>query len=349
MRKLATRRVVSDVRPIEGADNIELCVLDGWQVVTKKGDFQPQDDCIYFEIDAAFKAESLIGRSLDPARLTNIYTDDGQQFQGFRIRTIKLRGQISQGYILPLSYFDGVNVDLQADDLAPQLEVYKFEKPVQADNGNMPVRCAFPGHLQKTDQERIQNLVAEVYQAYVDNHISFEVSYKLEGTSMTVSRFEQEEHVCSRNLSYLLDQPVDTAPMLSIGKDILAKIQGDFTVQGELVGPGIQGNFEKVAQASFYMFSLFDPKQRCYVTPRQAREFAVAHDINHVPVLHEAVTLQQLFGAGLDQDGLLKALLAYADGPSGLKGAYREGLVYKAEQTGFSFKTISNKYLLKQE
>lgn len=348
MRKLATRRVVSNVRPIEGADNIELCILDGWQVVTRKGEFQPQDECIYFEIDAAFKADSLIGRSLDPARLTNVYTDDGQQFQGFRIRTIKLRGQISQGYILPLSYFDGMNLDLHADDLAQPLEVYKFEKPVQADNGNMPVRGAFPGHLQKTEQERIQNLIAEVYQIYLDNRICFEVSYKLDGTSMTVSRFAQEEHVCSRNLSYLLDQPVDSAPMIILGKQLLDKIQADFTVQGELVGPGIQGNFEKVAQASFYMFSLFDPKTYRYLTPQQTRDFAAAHGIQHVPVLHESITLQQLFGAGLDQDGLLKALLAYADGPSGLKGAYREGLVYKAEQGGFSFKTISNRYLLKQ-
>lgn len=348
MRKLATRRVVSDVRPIEGADNIELCILDGWQVVTKKGDFQPQDNCIYFEIDAAFKAESLIGRSLDPARLTNLYTDDGQQFQGFRIRTIKLRGQISQGYILPLSYFDGLNLDLQADDLAQVLEVYKFEKPVQADNGHMPVRGAFPGHLQKTEQERIQNLIAEAYQIYLDNHLSFEVSYKLDGTSMTVSRFDQDEHVCSRNLSYLLDQPVDTAPMLRLGKAVLGRVAGDFTVQGELIGPGIQGNFEKVAQPAFYMFSLFDPKTYRYLPPQETRAFAAAHGIQHAPVLHESITLQQLFGAGLDQDGLLKALLAYADGASGLKGAYREGLVYKAEQTGFSFKTISNRYLLKQ-
>ena len=349
MRKLATRRVVSDVRPIEGADNIELCIIDGWQVVTKKGNFQPQDECIYFEIDAAFKADSLVGRSLDPARLGRVHTDDGQQFQGFRIRTIKLRGQISQGYILPLNYFDGITLDMRAEDLSTQLEVHKFEKPVLADNGNMPVRGAFPGHLQKTDQERIQNLIAQVYQIYLDNQLHFEVSYKLDGTSMTVSRYGQEEHVCSRNLSYVLEQPVDTAPMLRIGKEILGKVAGNFTVQGELIGPGIQGNFEKMAQATFCMFSLFDPKAYRYLSPQQSRDFAATHGIMHVPVLHESVTLQQLFGTGLDQDSLLKALLAYADGPSGLKGAYREGLVYKAEQTDFSFKTISNRYLLKQE
>ena len=97
------------------------------------------------------------------------------------------------------------------------------------------------------------------------------------------------------------------------------------------------------------MFSLFDVKRRENVTPSEARLFAQQHGLNYVPVLHGNMTLQALFGENLTQTELLDALLHYADGESGLKGKYREGLVYKAEQESpFSFKTISNKYLLKQ-
>lgn len=349
MRKLASKRTVTELKPIEGADRIELAIIDGWQIVVKKGDFQVGDSCIYFEIDSAFKADSLVGRSLDPSRLTKIYTDDGQQFEGFRIKTIKLRGQISQGFVLPLHYFEDSSFLADENQLSQTLEVYKFERPIFANSGLAPVRSDFPLHLQKTDQERIQNLIDAVYQIYLENRMSFEVSYKLDGTSMTVSRFEGDEHVCSRNLSFQLDCPDDEMTLVILGKDILKNIQGDFTIQGELVGPSIQSNFENLQKPQFYMFSLFDVKRRENLPPSQARAFAQQYGLNYVPVLHENSTLEHLFGAGLTQAALLEALLNYAEGESGLQGKYREGLVYKSnEDQSVSFKTISNAYLLKQ-
>lgn len=349
MRKLATKRTVTELKPIEGADRIELAMIDGWQIVVKKDDFKVGDSCIYFEIDSAFKADSLVGRSLDPSRLSKIYTDEGKQFEGFRIKTIKLRGQISQGFVLPLSYFKDESLLADEDQLSQNLEVYKYERPIFANSGLAPVRGDFPLHLQKTDQERIQNSIDEVYQVYLENQIHFEVSYKLDGTSMTVSRFEGDEHVCSRNLSFQLDCAYDDMTLVILGKEMLKSIEGDFTIQGELVGPSIQSNFENLAKPQFYMFSLFDVKRRENVTPSEARLFAQQHGLNYVPVLHGNMTLQALFGENLTQTELLDALLHYADGESGLKGKYREGLVYKAEQeSSFSFKTISNKYLLKQ-
>ena len=51
-RKLASIRKVLTTKPIEGADAIELAVVDGWQTVIKKGEFQVGDLCVYFEIDS---------------------------------------------------------------------------------------------------------------------------------------------------------------------------------------------------------------------------------------------------------------------------------------------------------
>lgn len=88
MRKLATIREIKDIQPIEGADRIEVATVDGWQVVIKKGEFKVGDKIIYIEID-----------SIVPEREEFEFLRDRK----FRVRTIKLRKQISQGLIMPLS------------------------------------------------------------------------------------------------------------------------------------------------------------------------------------------------------------------------------------------------------
>ncbi|MDR2440776.1 MAG: RNA ligase (ATP), partial [Planctomycetaceae bacterium] len=92
-RQLATIQRVKALRPIPGADSIETCLMEGnaWEVVVRKGEFNVDDYCIYFEIDSFLPKEErysfLAGRS---DKIMN-----GEQ--GYRLRTIKLRGQISQG------------------------------------------------------------------------------------------------------------------------------------------------------------------------------------------------------------------------------------------------------------
>jgi len=52
VRKLVTIQEISEVKPIPGADFIELVVIKGWQCVAKKGEFKPEDSCVYFEVDS---------------------------------------------------------------------------------------------------------------------------------------------------------------------------------------------------------------------------------------------------------------------------------------------------------
>src|SRR5438876_1094061 len=93
-RKLASIRKISEVLPIEGADNIELVKVDGWQCVTKKGEFKPGDLCIYFEIDSFLPIRS----EFEFLRKSS-YKKMGDK-EGFRLKTIKLRGHLSQGLVL---------------------------------------------------------------------------------------------------------------------------------------------------------------------------------------------------------------------------------------------------------
>ena len=52
MRKLASIQRVWKIEPIEGADRIELAHVLGWQCVVNKGQFQPMDLAVYFEVDS---------------------------------------------------------------------------------------------------------------------------------------------------------------------------------------------------------------------------------------------------------------------------------------------------------
>lgn len=360
MRKLASIRNIESVHPIEGADKIEMVVIDGWQVVSQKGNFKAGDQCVYFEIDSVFEKDSVVGLSLPADKVARVHTEEKQYVEGFRIKTIRLRGQISQGYALPLTYFEGLDVNLEAEDLTAELNVLKYDKPESWSGpgagyanaaGNFPT-----DFIKKTDQERAQNLKRSIKDAY-DNDTLFEVTYKLDGSSMTVGRYVQHEEtkdvICSRNLALKLDGEVDTSHFLITGRPVLNKmVEKDivnFALQGELVSPGIQKNFEGVLNPEYYVYSVWDVKGFRHVAPKVARHFVNEWGLKYVPVLHEAITLKELFGEVEDANDLLAKLLAYAEGPSGLNGKYREGLVYKSEDGSFSFKTISNSYLLKEK
>jgi len=104
-RKLATIRKVNEIKPIEGADMIELAIVDGWQCVVKKGEFKPGDPGVYFEIDSYLPIEERY-EFLRKSSYKKIPDQlQGQRAEGFRLKTVKLRGQISQGLMLPPGYF----------------------------------------------------------------------------------------------------------------------------------------------------------------------------------------------------------------------------------------------------
>lgn len=362
MRKLASIRIVESVHAIPDADKIEMVVIDGWQVVSQKGNFKAGDKCVYFEIDSAFEKDSVVGLSLPVEKAIRVNTEDKGFIEGFRIKTIKLRGQISQGYALPLSYFRTFkNVDLDAEDLTFELNVLKYDKP-ESGFGMGPGFARTAGNfptdfIRKTDQERAQNLKHQIFEHYQAG-TCFEVTYKLDGSSETIGRYEQGDEVkdviCSRNLALKLDEEDVTSQFITVGRPVLDKLILDghvnVAVQGELVSPGIQKNFENVLNPALYIYSVWDVKGYKYLNPSKAREFVAEIGATYVPVMHENITLQELFGEQIeDANELLAKLLEYAEGPSGLNGKYREGLVYKSEDGIFSFKTISNSYLLKEK
>ena len=339
MRKLATIRKIDSIRPIPDADAIECAVVGGWTVVIKKGDFKAGDLATYVEIDSWIPTElaPFLSKGKEPREYNGV--------RGERLRSVKLRGQLSQGLLLDrFVALDKVGEIHEGMDVSDLLNIVKYEPPVPACLAGK-ARGGFPSFIPRTDQERIQNLTIE-HAEWVSPGFpimpTWEVTEKLDGSSMTVYVNEQDQGVCSRNLN-LYDTEGNTLWQVAHRDQIITALQDsqrNLAIQGELIGEGIQGNHYKIKGQSFYVFDIYDIDKGLYLTPKERRDFCEFHELLHVPVIDTASHLS----LGETIEGLLK----HAEGKSRLNPQTdREGLVFKCNEKQESFKTIANSYLLK--
>jgi len=347
MRKLATIRRIDALTPIDGADAIECATVGGWKVVVKKGEYTVGDLAVYCEIDSWIPTElaAFLSKGKEPREFEGI--------KGERLRTIKLRGQLSQGLLLPLSTVyclpSTTECDILGDDVSEPLGIIKWEMPMNAQLAGM-AKGNFPSVIPKTDQERAQNLVQEIVGA-IEAGMKFEITEKLEGSSMTCYLIDGEFGVCSRNLD-LKETEGNTFWQVARRDNIEAKMLNEtdenwnFAIQGELIGPGIQGNIYKLSQPMFHVFDVYDISNGCYLNPADRHALITNIGLQHVPVLASAAELYDTLGI-TDIPQLLK----FAEGKSvmGMIGCEREGIVFKEVNGGMTFKAISNKYLLNEK
>lgn len=185
-RKLASIQTITSLKPIEGADSIEVAQILGWHVVVKKGDFQVNDQVVYCEID-----------SIMPDRPEFEFLKP----RGMRVRTIRLKGQISQGICFPLSILPPDFEPVEDTDCTDVLEVLKYEVPIPA-NLRGTIKGNFPSFIPKTDETRIQ-VLQPLLDKYKDTYCY--ITEKLDGSSATFYIKDGEFGVCSRNIDLLED------------------------------------------------------------------------------------------------------------------------------------------------
>lgn len=338
-RKLASVQRVLALHPIENADAIERAQINGWQCVVKKGEFVPGDQGVFFEIDA-------IPPDLPPlAFLWTARNAEGPQPRpdSFRIRTMRLRGTLSQGLLLPLSTFDLPTNLSEGDDLTALLGVGKWEPPVPAGMGEF--RAPFPPLVRKTDEMRVQSVPGVLDEL---QGLPYVITLKCDGTSATycIDPRTEEFHACGRNHSvteganhywnvarkYEIEAALRTAPHLAI--------------QGEICGPGIQKNRLGLKDVGFFAFNVYNQQEGKYLSHDEARAFLESVNLPAVPVVEEGASFAHT------QD----SLLALAEGKYEGTQNEREGIVIrpKTERTSvllagrLSFKAISNRFLLKE-
>lgn len=335
MRELATIRTIKNVKPIPGADFIERIQIDGWWCVSQKGSFNISDKCIYFEID------SLLPLIEQFAFLANKGTKkmlhDGEEVEGYRLRTIKLRGQISQGLALPLSAFP--EVDESMGDVTELLNILLYEPPIPSCLDG-EVHGVVPGFIPHTKEYRVQNVqdLLDINRGKV-----FTLTEKIDGTSSTFYKHEGHFGVCGHNWEYK-ETEKNTYWEMAHKYDLENVVKNGFAIQGEICGEGIQGNPLKIKGHELRVFFIWDIVAKRYLSTSEMINVCHDNDLQYIPIIDDAFVL----------DHTIDELLIIAEGKSQLcETAEREGIVFvlndpddESTNGKTSFKAISNKYIL---
>lgn len=345
-RKLASIQRIWKIDPIEGADRIELAHVLGWQCVVNKGQFQPMDAAVYFEIDSFLP----IRPEFEFMRKTS-YKNSDILSEGFRLRTLTFRGQISQGLLLPITVFSELPDYLEiGTDVTEQLGVRKWEIEERATTGGTVIGT-LPRDIPHTDETRVQEN-PELIQAFAE--LEYYISTKMDGSSHSIGIDENGFHVCGHNYEYK-DDGSSSFYNLVKGRGYQERLEAfvaengltTLTIQGELCAPGIQRNRLKLTKPEWYVFTVRENGKR--VGLKRMQEICKALRMITVPIEEVDTDLPSKYPT-------VEALLKRADGkyPNGGK---KEGIVIRPTESIFcplisaslSMKVVSNKYLLKNE
>lgn len=334
MRKLASIQVVESLAPIPNADAIEVARVLGWEVVVKKNEFRVGERVVYCEIDA---------------RLPERPEFEFLRPRGFRIRTVRLRGQVSQGICFPLAILGETEIEVGAD-VTDRLEITKYEPPLPP-SAAAEIKGGFPGWLPKTDEIRLQT-VPELLERYAEGE--FYLTEKLDGMSCSAWLDEDGLNIAGRNwnLKFVEGNAYWRAAAVVGLAEKLHRLRTDFgadlALQGEVVGPGIQKNLLALPEATFKCFGAFDRTTRTFLDFERFVRLTEAVEIPTVPILDRAFRL-----AGTVAEMVTLATRKSVINPKN----WAEGIVVrsKTEQyesaTGgrLSFKVINPEFLLKHD
>lgn len=275
--KLATIEIIKEINQHPNADRLELAKVLGWQAVVKKGEFKQGDKCVFIVIDTIL-----------PDEPWSAFLKDGDK--PIRLRTVKLRGEYSQGLVLPLSVLpENVQGWQVGADVGGELGVKKYEKELSLALSGV-AKCNFPEYLVcKTDEDNGLS-----HPEIVDLVLSHpcQITRKLDGSSMTLIVEDGKiVHVCSRRLSL---EESDSNAFWMAAKKLNLKNVGDIIIQGELMGPGIQGNQLGLNEPEIYVYQI--KAEREWLSQSQLQFVCSTLGCESVPVLVDKVV-----GATVDE------------------------------------------------
>lgn len=352
MRKLASIVKIENVERIKNSDFLVKVTMynKGWEVVCRINDnFKRDDIAVYFEIDSALPIGDERFEFLKERCKRVWKIGEKTVFETIKIKTINLRGVISQGLILPINLFpelNGFNID---DDVTDILGINHFDNiSLEWDKitGKITLdgefKANFPSFVNKTDEERIQNL------SYFFKDLRgtlWEVTDKYDGSSMTcfyslINRPDDPFGVCNRNTEYY-DKDKNIYWDIAKKYEICEKLKfynDEIAFQGELVGPGINANRDRYTEHDFFIFNIFDIKNRRYFTPDERYYLCDKYKLKHVRVIQKNMDV-------FNELDTLEKMLSFVDGKTE-HGNRKEGCVFKSLDGISSFKCINNQYLL---
>ncbi len=365
-RKLASIVEIASCDPVVNSDRLSVARMrgKGWQVVVGRGEFKPGDRCVYFEIDSFLDPEDGRYAFLRDRCLRKIVSKSGAVLRsGIRIKTLKLRGVVSQGLLMPASAFPEAAGMRPGDDATALLKVAHYDevveqlRPLTGKGLAGDVMGPFPSLIPKTDEERIQNL-GEWFETMKGR--VWQVTQKHDGMSCTIAYSPtidpgNPEIVCSRNNRVKRETANGEIPVvwrmaekyrvLETLKRVYERSGGteEYALQGEVVGPGIQGDRGGETEHEFRAFRMWNIRDHGYVKPDWLVSLCAEWGIPHANVVADGMRF-------FDEVTTMEDALRFAEGKT-KNGREREGVVLKTVDAGdyASCKIVSNRYLLKED
>lgn len=293
-RKLAYIARISQIEPHTNADNLEIAQVGGFKSIIQKGSFKAGDFVVYVETD-----------SLLPKQEWNQFLFKKPEAQEVRIKTIRLRGVISQGVIFPRTIlpeyvivqdpnneFNQTQIEsqylIEGADVTNILNIKLWVEEVPAQLKGK-VKGVFPGFLIKTDQPRLETDL-EVLKR--NEGVLCWISEKLDGTSVTFYYRQGEFGVCSRNLELFEDESLywRIAKEYNI-KELLSSLGLNIAIQGEIFGLGVQKNRLKLNKVMFRVFDVFSIDQSRYYNYNELLNFSEQTKLELVPIINSNYVL----------------------------------------------------------
>lgn len=269
----ATIQTIRNVRQHPNADALSLCDVLGWQVVIKKDEFKDGDKVVYIEVDS-----TVLPRS-EFSFLEN---------KGYRIKPIKLRGQVSNGICFPLSLLpsDFSNI-VDGVDVSELVGSSHYEKPIPTEMAGKMVG-GLPSFLQMTDEPNIRTY-PDMIQEFRGKE--FYITRKDDGSSATFFLKDGIFGVCSRKIHLAED---DSNIFWKMAKkynvenclrSYFSEADSNVALQGEVVGPGVNGNNLGLKEHELHAFTLFHIPTRSYFPFYTLRDFCMEQNIPMVSLI----------------------------------------------------------------
>ena len=359
MRNLASVQKIKDLTPIQDADRIELAHVLGWQCVVQKGKFHAGDPCVYFEVDSflPLKPEFEFLRS-------SSYHRSDLLGEGFRLKTMKFRGEISQGLVMPVAeVLTEEQIDSLRDasgnipdgtDVTDMLGVRKWEMPEMATGQGTTIGSA-NGFIPITDEARIQSY-PEVLKEFAG--LDYYITTKLDGSSHSIMVDENNEfHVFGHHYELKDDGNSSFYEWLKANKipEKARKIKDDFclnslSVQGEWCGGGIQNNPLKLRSPNWFVFTVNENRKR--VGMNEMVSVAKLLGVSTVPIQevdHDLPKMYPTEAALLERCEQQTGVALYPGIPEGIVIRPVEPVYSPTLHASLSIKVKSNRYLLKHD
>ena len=325
MRKLASIQKITDIKPIMGADNIACAKVLGYQIViAKKDNFSVGEKVIFIEPDSI---------------VPNIPQFNFMEKNGFRVKTIRLRKQISQGLILPLSQFSFSQEQFaEGEDLTALLQINKLEDTKIHIGGD--IANIFPAFVPKTDAARLQS-APELLELATKAPLS--ITGKMDGASSTFYWHKGRFAVCSRNVE-LKKSDKNLYWQIARKYDLENKLKGlNLAIQGEICGPKVQKNRQQLSRHKLFVFDIFNISSQEYLKFDKMKTVCERLELPTVPIVRENFVAPENFGI----EEWLKMSRAKFENDTWLEGIVVKYRDDSSNPPVLKFKVISPDYLLK--